>query len=237
MKFLRNLAKYVCCWPVKGKSGVRRSENKAKLLEQTCFYSHMRGQYSFADGEEDALLERIEAKCSEHKTRKRQGEGESNEMFDATDLLVEGLSKLCKLCRERESAEPSASGKSSLDRNRCCCWEDGTCLMSSKTQKLRNDLYRLGFELRLALDTLNTVEERLMCIELELQCRRQNEQRTPIWLSTISSGNSHVSVSTPRVSFSTTSDELSSISTCSLDTKADLPSTSSSNSISIVFSN
>ena len=248
LKILRCIRKYLCCWPSRGTSssrGKKSAHGKAsKLLEKSWCYSHMNGSRSFHSGvssvdEEDMLLNRIEAKCDEYKEKKRFASEAYNILVgvesqfafytqDATGVLVEDLRKLCSLRRERirtprgndNVAEEQSDSDTSLSIS---CG-----LVASKNHKLRNDLYRLGFELRLVLDTLNTMEERLLCIEQELlERQRYSGERLNLSTYTIHTlGTSEY----PSVS------EDSGSNCSSLDAILDESPSTTSNSFSIVFS-
>lgn len=198
------------------------------------------------------LLDRIEAKCNEYRDKKRLAsvakgllaEMESQlatDKRDITAVLEDDVKRLCGLCHDGERAdgqpnEQNVSVDTVLNIGSVFSVLDGecrACLVASKTQKLRNDLYRLGCELRLVLDTINTMEERLVCIEQELLERPR--------IASSSFNSSTYLIETPRsiLVLSDYDDDLGDSQytyTCStVDSRSSVCSTTTIGSLSIVF--
>ena len=264
MNFLHSLRKYLCCWPTRIKCGQARDKTARLLDKACCFTPMRGSSYIFDEygddtigpqrDEDTQLMDRIEAKCNEDRDKKRlasvarglRGKMEAQlaiDKRDATAVQVGDLKGLCDLCHERDRRAQKQPRKKNVSIDDALSigsvfsvldGECRACLVASKTQKLRNDLYRLGFELRLVLDTINTMEERLVCLEQEL-LERPRSLTSSLDLSTYP-------IHTPR-SMQVSSDEdyeddedSQYTYTCStLDSRSSLASTSTTGSMSIVF--
>ena len=240
-KTARLLEKACCCTPMRGSSYSFNEDGHDTIGPQR--------------DEDTQLMDRIAATCNEKSAKKRLasvGKGLLGEMGsrlaidkrDATAVQVVGdLKGLCDLCHERDRRAQKQPRKKNVSIDDALSigsvfsvldGECRACLVASKTQKLRNDLYRLGFELRLVLDTMNTMEERLVCLEQELLERPRS--------LTSSLDSSTYPIHTPR-SMQVSSDEdyeddedSQYTYTCStLDSRSSLASTSTTGSMSIVF--